>query len=337
MSFEKFLKDKWLFCITQSIMIVFIGTLLSVFKMNLYGIVFLITAMLLLDIVVLLVEYIQKKVYYKKLLDTLQGLDKKRLISEMMERPEFEEGKLWWEVLQLATKSMNDEVSLYRLLQEEHKTYIEAWIHEIKTPIACMELMCENHRNDLTKNMLVETRKIEGFVEQALFYARSTSVEKDYVLREVSLEALVRNAIKKEARQMIEHKVQVQLGNMDYQVLADPKWVEFMLSQILSNSLKYKGENLRLKCEAEDYQAQVILSIEDNGVGIPDKDIGRVFDKGFTGENGRRYAKSTGIGLYLCKKLCKKMHLGIRLESKEGEGTKVFIIFPKDKRIFFES
>lgn len=200
-----------------------------------------------------------------------------------------------------------------------------------------MELMCENHRNDLTKNMLVETRKIEGFVEQALFYARSTSVEKDYVIREVSLEALVRNAIKKEARQMIEHKVQVQLGNMDYQVLADPKWVEFMLSQILSNSLKYKGENLRLKCEAEDYQAQVILSIEDNGVGIPDKDIGRVFDKGFTGENGRRYAKSTGIGLYLCKKLCKKMHLGIRLESKEGEGTKVFIIFPKDKRIFFES
>lgn len=110
--------------------------------------------------------------------------------------------------------------------------------------------------------------------------------------------------------------------------------MDFILGQFLSNSIKY--DTTTLKCEAVEKDEQILLTIADNGVGIPLQDIGRVFNKGFTGENGRIYGKSTGIGLYLCKKLCDKMHLGISLVSEQGVGTKVTLVFPKDKRIFFE-
>ncbi|MGL6175253.1 MAG: ATP-binding protein, partial [Cellulosilyticaceae bacterium] len=166
---------------------------------------------------------------------------------------------------------------------------------------------------------------------------RSTSVEKDYMIREVSLEELVRTAIKKQAKQIIEYKVDIKLGKLEEKVFVDSKWIDFMLGQIITNSLKYRKEHLILGFEAEITDTQVILKIIDNGIGIPTKDVGRVFDKGFTGENGRKYAKSTGIGLYLCQKLCEKMHLGMGVVSEEGKGTQVSFVFPKDKRVFFEA
>lgn len=337
MSLGKFLKDKWLFCIMQVVIVVFVGALLAVFQVNLYGILFVCVGITLLQGGALFGEYLGKRNYYRRLQEVVENLDQKRLVGELIDEPEFEEGKLWWEVMKRMSKSMNDEVAYYRRLQEEYKDYIETWIHEIKTPLACMALMCENNKNDFTKKMLMENNKVEHYVEQALFYARSTSLEKDYVIKTVSLESMVRSAIKKEARQIIETRATVQLEGLDYQVFADEKWVAFILSQILTNSLKYRKGQLSLECKAYENETQVILTISDNGIGIPAKDLGRVWDKGFTGENGRNYAKSTGIGLYLCKKLCKKMNLGIKIESSQEEGTCVQLIFPKDKRIFFES
>ncbi|MGL4343996.1 MAG: ATP-binding protein [Cellulosilyticaceae bacterium] len=336
MSIGQFLRDKWLFCMMQIGVVLFIGMMLSVFRLSGYSTLFVCSTVVVLDTLLLLGEYIQKRIYYKRLACQIEQLDKKTLITEVAQKPEFEEAKIWWEILQVATKSMNDEIAHYRVSQEAYKTYIEAWIHEIKTPIACIELMCENQKNTVTKGIGVETKKIEDFVEQALFYARSTSVEKDYVIKEVSLETVVRAAIKKEATRIIEGRVKVELESLDYRVLTDSKWLAFMLTQILCNSLRYKGEALTLRCEARDEKERIVLRIGDNGIGICESDIGRVFDKGFTGENGRRYGKSTGIGLYLCQKLCDKMHLGITLTSKLGEGTTVELIFPKDKRIFFE-
>lgn len=329
-----FLKEKWLFCITQIGMILFVGVMLSVYGISDYGIGFVCIAMVLVDSGVLAVEYFQKHMYYHKILKISEALDKQTLMSELIEEPSFEEGKIWWLLLQRANKSMNDEIATYRILQEEYKTYIEAWIHEIKTPIASTRLMCENHKNDFTKVLGNEVSKIDSFVEQALFYARSTSLEKDYVIKEISLNDLVRGTIKKHARLLIEKKIILQLEQLDYKVFADSKWVDFILGQLLSNSIKY--DTTTLKCEAVEKDEQILLTIADNGVGIPMQDIGRVFNKGFTGENGRIYGKSTGIGLYLCKKLCDKMHLGISLVSEQGVGTTVTLVFPKDKRIFFE-
>ena len=135
---------------------------------------------------------------------------------------------------------------------------------------------------------------------------------------------------------MIEAKAKMTLGNLDFIVYTDEKWVKFMLTQLISNSVKYRGEGLELTFEAYETQGQVVLSISDNGIGIPLQDRKRVFDKGFTGENGRRFAKSTGIGLYVCKKLCDKMHMGITLASEVGEWTTVTLSFPKDKTVYLE-
>ena len=336
MKLMDFMKDKWLFCVLQGIVILFIGTFLSVMRLNSYGIAFVVFAMVILDGLLLMGEYIQKRMYYKRLLEIRNKLDRKHLMSELLDKPNFEEGKIWWETFKIGSKAMNDEIAMHRLLQEEYKAYIEAWIHEIKTPLASIELMCENEKTPLANHMRMETQKVESFVEQALFYARSTSLEKDYSIRKVNLETLVKNTIKKYARQMIEVKVKLELEELNYQVLADPKWIEFILGQLISNSLKYRKDSLVLKWYGTESPTQVILTLEDNGIGIPTKDIGRVFYKGFTGENGRYYGKSTGIGLYLCKKLCKKMHLGIEIESREGVGTKVMLIFPKDQTIFLE-
>jgi signal transduction histidine kinase len=145
------------------------------------------------------------------------------------------------------------------------------------------------------------------------------------------LEALVKTAVKKHSKQLIACKTNLQISDLNYIVYTDPKWLDFILGQIISNSVKYKKENLTLTFEAKEENANILLRISDNGIGIPEQDLSRVFEKGFTGSNGRKYAKSTGMGLYLCKQLTQKMGLGISLEAAEHYGTTVVITFPKDK------
>ena len=126
----------------------------------------------------------------------------------------------------------------------------------------------------------------------------------------------------------------MKLDNLDYTVYADEKWLDFIIGQIIANSIKYKEDALTLWFSASENQENIILSIKDNGIGISESDLGRVFEKGFTGENGRAFAKSTGIGLYLCKELCNKMYLGLEAQSTVGNGTTIHITFPKDRQSF---
>ncbi|MCG4553527.1 ATP-binding protein, partial [Clostridium perfringens] len=147
----------------------------------------------------------------------------------------------------------------------------------------------------------------------------------------------VNKVLNNNADSLIKKRVKISLGDLEKQVYSDSKWIEFILGQIISNSIKYMNkEHKELKIYCNENSKYVILNIEDNGAGISEKDISRVFDKGFTGENGRKFGKSTGIGLYLCKKLCKKLGLDIKLISEEGKFTRVSIIFPINKMMIFE-
>lgn len=128
----------------------------------------------------------------------------------------------------------------------------------------------------------------------------------------------------------------MKLDDLDYSVYADEKWLDFIIGQIIANSIKYKKEALTLWFFASENQENMILFIRDNGIGISEGDLGRVFEKGFTGENGRAFAKSTGIGLYLCKELCNKMYLGLEVQSSMGHGTTIKITFPKDRQSFLQ-
>ena len=153
----------------------------------------------------------------------------------------------------------------------------------------------------------------------------------------MSLSSCVNKVLNNNADSLIKKRVKISLGDLEKIVYSDSKWIEFILGQIISNSIKYMNkEHKELKIYCNENSKYVILNIEDNGAGISEKDIPRVFHKGFTGENGRKFGKSTGIGLYLCKKLCKKLGLDINLVSEEGEFTRVSIIFPINRMMIFE-
>lgn len=224
---------------------------------------------------------------------------------------------------------MLENVNKYRQFGEEYKDYIEMWVHEIKTPLAAGKLIISNNPSEVTKSIEEELNKVEDFVEQALFYARSTTVEKDYVIKEMSLKDTVNKVIKKNAKTFIYKRIKIDLQNIDVMVYSDAKWLEFILHQIVGNALKYTPEESGvITLHTSKQSDQILLSIQDNGQGIPLQDLPRVFDKGFTGKNGRSNEMATGMGLYLCKLLCDKLYLDIRMTSMEGKGTCVMISFP---------
>ena len=232
---------------------------------------------------------------------------------------------------------MNDEIGEFKRGINDYREYIELWVHEIKTPIATCKLLIENNESPLTESIGEEVCKLENYIDQALFYTRSNTLEKDYIIKEMSLSSCVNKVLNNNADSLIKKRVKISLGDLEKGVYSDSKWIEFILGQIISNSIKYMNkEHKELKIYCNENSKYVILNIEDNGAGISEKDISRVFDKGFTGENGRKFGKSTGIGLYLCKKLCKKLGLDITLISEEGKFTRVSIIFPINRMMIFE-
>lgn len=197
-------------------------------------------------------------------------------------------------------------------------------------------MVIENNKNEVTKSIDEELNKIEAYIEQALFYARSNTVEKDYYIKKVNLRDIVNESIRKNKSVLIQEKISIDIHDVDLQVSTDSKWIVFILNQLIHNSIKYRKQNeiLEIEIYAKQGLENVILFIKDNGVGIKKGEITRVFEKAFTGTNGRlSNKKSTGIGLYLCKKLCSKLGIAIELNSTQGQGTEVKLIFPKSSYI----
>lgn len=287
-----------------------------------------------------MIEYKRKSIYYEMILNNMQELEQKYLISEMIHKPTFAEAQVLKDILTEAGKSMLENVNQYKYLQQDYKEYIELWIHEIKTPIAASKLVIENHKNEATQSIAEELEKIENYTEQALYYARSSTVEKDYCIKKTILKDIVNATVLKNKNLCISEKINLKLENLEKEVYTDSKWTIFILNQILQNSIKYmKKENEKqIHIFATEKKNKVILEIQDNGIGIPKGEITRVFEKGFTGTNGRILEKkATGLGLYLCQKLCHKLGLEIELNSELEKGTSVRLIFPKNSLTVFEN
>lgn len=276
-------------------------------------------------------EYQIKKRYYDELQKTIDELDEKYLITEIMKTPNFVDGKILNDILGQVDKSMHEQVNKYKYLQEDYKEFIELWIHEVKLPLTTSKMIVENNKNKVTRSIEEELDSIENYVEQALFYARSSAVEKDYYIRKCNLKDIVNESIKKNKTSLIEEKVDINIHDLDNVVSTDSKWIVFILGQIIQNSVKYRNKKSLLNIEvySEPKKDNTVLYIKDNGIGIKKEEISRVFDKGFTGTNGRLAGKkSTGIGLYLCRNLCEKLGVSINVKSTDGEGTVVSLVFP---------
>ena len=316
MSFIEYFKDKVIFIIINIIVLVITSYLLFGLNVSSYAIFIICILNFLASISFFIYDCLRKSKYYSSLLKRLDELDKKYFIGDVATEEDFLEGKILFEIISQATKSMKDDISESIRNSNDYKEYIELWVHEIKTPIATCKLLIENNDNEVTESIGEEVTKVEDYIEQVLFYARSNAVEKDYLIKEINLKESINAVIRKNANTLIEKRVKVDIRNVDKIVSCDSKWIEFILGQIVSNSIKYMDKK------------ESVLKICDNGIGMDERSVIKAFEKGYTGENGRRFGKSTGMGLYLCKKLCEKLGLGINIKSNENEGTEVTILFP---------
>lgn len=264
----------------------------------------------------LLKAYFNRKARLNRLLELAEQLEERYLISEVMEKPDRADDRVYYRVLKLAGKSMLEQVSAVERERMEYKEYIEQWVHEVKTPITAMKLICENHRSDFTNELLVELERTNYFTRQALYYARGEHTEKDYSVREIRLFDVVHQAIAENKYLLLQYNVKIELNETETTVYSDEKWVCFILDQLIVNAVKYRSEQPILRFYTEQKDGEISLCVEDNGIGISESDLPRIFEKGFTGENGRNAAQNaTGIGLYLCKKLCDKLGIGIAAAS----------------------
>ena len=278
------------------------------------------------------IDYFRKYKFYQSLSNTLDVLDKKYLILEMINKPNFYEGEIFYQTLYDINKSMIENVKEYNLSIIDFKEYVEMWIHEVKIPISSLTLLIHNNQEKIDKRYVEQIRKLDNYIDQILYYVRSENAEKDYIIKEKSLQEIIKNVALKNKDDLLASKVKLDVNVNNINVLTDAKWLEFILNQIINNSIKYKRNNVEsyIKIIAKEDKEKTYLSIYDNGIGIPKKDIPRVFEKSFTGENGRITAKSTGMGLYIVKKLCDKLGHKINIESKKKEYTKITIIFYKN-------
>lgn len=329
MKLIEYIKEKFVFMVINIVMTLSGVVILKALKVDTYAIVFISILNLIGVFSCYIYDYFNRKKYYDNLFKNLDGLDKKYFIAEILESGDFIESNIIYSVLEECTKSMKDEVADLKRNINDYKEYIETWVHEIKTPIASARLILENDEGYINKSVLEEIEKVEGFIEQVLFYARSSTVERDYIIKKIPLKNSINSVIRKNTNILIEKRVKIQLEDIEKKVYCDSKWIEFILQQIISNSVKYMDKDekyIKIRCLEKD--KNIILKILDNGIGISEKSIEKVFEKGYTGENGRKYNNSTGMGLYLCKKLCLKLGLGISIKSKLGVGTEVTIVFP---------
>ncbi len=278
---------------------------------------------------IILIDYFRKKKFYSNLLNNVENLDKKYLILEMIEKPEFYEGKIFYELLYEINKSMIENVKEYSLSINEFKEYVEMWIHEVKIPISSLVLLNHNHKNELSKKYEEQIRRLDNYIDQILYYVRSENVEKDYIIKETSISSVIKSVALKNKDDLIENDIELDVKVNDENVLTDSKWLEFMLNQIINNSIKYRNQDKKtcIKITTEKIDDKVILSIYDNGIGIKKSDLPQIFNKSYTGDNGRKVAKSTGMGLYIVKNLCEKLGHKLYVESEYGKFTKVQITF----------
>lgn len=214
----------------------------------------------------------------------------------------------------------------------ESRDYYAMWTHQIKTPIQALKLLLEKIEYCGREGFLMreELFKIEQYVEMVLGYQRLKGIAMDLSLQEYDLYGLVKQAVRKYSVLFINKGIGLELEEMELKALTDEKWFVFCIEQLLSNSIKYTVQGrIRIWGEAQEEASR--LCIEDTGIGIRPEDLPRIFERGFTGCNGRLDKKSTGIGLYLCRQIFVHLGIGVRVESEEGKGTKVILSIPRDK------
>ena len=288
--------------------------------------------------------FVNRRKYFREVQKIFDELDQRYLLGEMMPSSWRMEDTIYREFLQKSNKSVIEKIHQMEDEQREYKEYIESWIHEAKTPITGMNLICEHllqniqgsesaewqqEQKKLVRRLQTELGRMENQVEMVLYHARMERAYQDYLIVRTDLRKVVVHAIQKNRLYFMENQMQIDLEMDEVFVSTDEKWVLFLLNQIFSNAVKYRRESgARVRIYTERREKKVSLFVEDNGCGIRPEEIGRVFQKGFCGTNGRKNQYATGMGLYLCRRLCEKLEIGIQVRSEVNAYTKIILTFP---------
>lgn len=332
MKFINYVKDKIWYVILFIVSLAFILLMLAAFKTKIELTIAILLVITIFFITSILIDFFKKKDFYNNLLSSIENLDKAYLVLETLDKPNFYEGKILYQALYEINKSMNENVKNLKLQVADFKEYVEMWIHEVKIPISSLVLMQHNHKDKFSKDQIRQIKRIENYVEQILYYVRQETAEKDYLITDVSLNKIVNKVLLKNKDDILENKINLIVDTLSYDVSTDSKWLEFIINQIINNSIKYKRniKSSSIKIYVIENNDKLDLVIEDNGLGINETDLPMVFKKSFTGQNGRIKSKSTGMGLFIAKSMTDKLGHKIKIESKEKEYTKVIITFSKN-------
>ena len=302
-NFLAFLEEKISVLLLHLFFLLFVMMTLMFSQTHGFYILLLLGIFVLCEGAVLAVTYIREKKEYDRIIALTDGLEEKYYIAEVLPKPRDIRGAAYYYALKEACRAMNDR-------------------------IGALSLTFDNNRDYALKK---EADRANLLVEQMLYYARSGDTEKDYFVRKLSLEEAVHSAVLRFRYYLLERGIKVETSGLDVDIYTDEKWLGFILAQIIQNAVKYSDPakpERRLEVSAREDAHRVLLYIEDNGRGIPEADLPRIFEKGFTGAD-RKKKNATGMGLYLSKKLCRRLGLEISVDSVEKEYTRVCICFPK--------
>lgn len=233
-------------------------------------------------------------------------------------------------LLQVQYNLYQEQIQMYKRKQEQHLTFIHQWVHQMKTPISVIHLILqENEGEPYIESIEQEVERISRGLNIAMNMARLDSFEYDFTVETILLHSIVAEVVNEQKRYFIRKKVYPEVRiDLNMSVKSDRKWLKFIVEQLLVNAIKYtEGENKKVIILAYENSKGKVLEVKDQGVGIPKNDIRRVFEPFYTGENGRKFGESTGMGLYLVNEICKKLEHEIEIESRQGEGTTIRIIF----------
>ena len=276
-------------------------------------------------------DFARKRAYYAGLHEAIEQLDHARLLSAFVAEPRFLEGRLSWEACDTLVYLAGKDLARAADAADDYERYIETWIHEIKAPIAASRLILGRLRGPEATALRQELESIERHVEQALYYARSQALSTDYSIREIALLDAAKEACKRNQNLLIAAGVTPELAiDPGLHVFTDRSWLIFMLGQLLQNAAKYGANTIRIGAREKGAgtSGAVELEVADDGEGIPEADMPKVFDRGFVGENGRAEGSATGMGLYLCARLCEEMGVSLDAYSEQRRGTRVVLGFP---------
>jgi signal transduction histidine kinase len=334
MSFLDYVKDKRFFFTFYLCMMVFISLVLlfgsnqdSGFSLMLY----INISCFLLLLFYIAIGFFYRKKFYNEFKDLVES-NHEEVLAILPDAQKLEQ-KLFMNLFQKILGNYQKQLQNHHQDKREQQEFIMSWIHEVKLPIAASRLLIENSEGKSVEYMADkfedELNKIDDYVEQALFYSRIDSFSKDYFIGEVHVNKIIKNSIKKYAKLFINKGIRLNMTDEDQNVQSDSKWLGFVFDQIIVNSLKYTEANGEISIRFEEDSKEKRILIEDNGIGIKQEDLKRVFEKGFTGETGRNYSKSTGMGLYLAKRLANKLGHDLSIESEKDVFTRTTIHFPK--------